>query len=368
MFHSFVPKLRLFLPGVTLLPWLLLGQEPAAIPTQPGLGTEIRRPAEMEAEAGTSTPAEPTAGEEEEAPPKAVKLDAPVPAANSAAAGPPAPVPAVPPTVRPALDASSAAPEAAPPVIPPAMEPPPPVIPAPQTQTPKKWTVVPEFTDEFNGDKLDFQKWMTGIHGWKGREPALNMPENVQVKDGLLQITLKPESVPQMEAGYRDFTSGAVSSLNRIRYGFFEVRAKPLKAAAASSFWFSHNAGDQWTEIDVYEIIGNGPKSTNQLHMNAHIFKGMDVDTHRESPMAWPLQFDPTGDFHVYGLMWDAISLKWFVDGKAVRQKPNIYWKQPLHLILDAEVMTHWVGEPDKADLPATYQVDYVRAWQSRGN
>jgi beta-glucanase (GH16 family) len=229
---------------------------------------------------------------------------------------------------------------------------------------PKKWRPVPEFTDEFNSPELNLSRWALGIPDWKGREPGINVPENVFVKDGLLNVVVKNEQHPSMTPGYRDYTTGALSSQNRIRYGFFEIRAKVARAAVSSAFWLTHHGKETWTEIDVFELFGAGPKATMQYHMNAHAFKAPGIESHQENPLAKDLNFDPAADFHVYGLLWDSTSIKWLIDGKTVRQKPNLHWKYPLHLILDCEIMHSWVGEPDKADLPSTFQIDYVRCWQ----
>jgi beta-glucanase (GH16 family) len=226
-----------------------------------------------------------------------------------------------------------------------------------------KWKPVPEFTDEFDGKSLDLKRWVHGVHNWRGREPGLFVNENVQVADGKLLITSKAEQHPKMDGNYKDYTTAAVSSVNRVRYGYFEIRAKCAAAHVSSAFWFSRNAEEHWTEIDVYEITGKGPQSL-KMHMDCHIFKGMGVTKHQQNPVSADLEFDPSADYHTYALEWDVERIRWYCDGKLMRQKPNVYWKFPLHLIMDSEIMEGWFGLPNKEDLPTTYTVDYVRAWQ----
>jgi beta-glucanase (GH16 family) len=74
--------------------------------------------------------------------------------------------------------------------------------------------------------------------------------------------------------------------------------------------------------------------------------------------------FDFTEDFHVYGLLWTPNELVWYIDGKEVFRRENDYFKRPLHLMLDCEIMEAWVGLPDSKDLPGKFEVDYVRVWQ----
>jgi beta-glucanase (GH16 family) len=74
--------------------------------------------------------------------------------------------------------------------------------------------------------------------------------------------------------------------------------------------------------------------------------------------------FDFYEDFHVYGLLWTPTEMKWYLDGKEVFSRKNDYFTTALHLMLDCEIMEAWAGLPDPDDLPATFEIDYVRVWQ----
>lgn len=226
-----------------------------------------------------------------------------------------------------------------------------------------KWTPVPEFTDEFDGKDLDLKKWQRGNPQWQGRQPGFFVDRNVTVKDGRLQITMRAENLKEMPEGYRDFTCGSVTSLNRVRYGYFEVRAKVMNSHGASAFWFYHNKPESWTEIDGFEMCGLG-KHAGKMHTSVHVMHAPGVTEPIQHPEPISLTADPTKDFHVYALEWDADRIKWHCDGKTVRVVENTHWKQPLHLLFDTETMPDWFGLPDKSELPATYEIDYVRAWQ----
>ena len=52
-----------------------------------------------------------------------------------------------------------------------------------------KWEVNDVFTDEFDGNTLDAEKWHDYHPRWRGRPPAKFMPENVSVKGGHLRLT-----------------------------------------------------------------------------------------------------------------------------------------------------------------------------------
>ena len=41
------------------------------------------------------------------------------------------------------------------------------------------WRMVEAMSDEFSGGRLDTNKWVLGIEGWRGRQPAWFNPTNV---------------------------------------------------------------------------------------------------------------------------------------------------------------------------------------------
>jgi len=233
------------------------------------------------------------------------------------------------------------------------------------------WVPIPELTDEFNGAALDATKWFDHNPGWKGRQPGFFSKNNVSVHDGMLHLTAKAEDLPGLPEGYHTFTTAAVQSQARVKYGYFEIRCKPMKSRASSSFWFYDITPEMWTEIDVFEMGAAAPGHENKYHMNVHVFhtptyKGTD-ENHLSDSQTWETPFPLAGDFHVYALEWDEENIKWHVDGQVVRTVKNQYWHQPLTLNFDSETMPDWFGLPDAATLPATYSIDYVRSWKKAG-
>ena len=45
-----------------------------------------------------------------------------------------------------------------------------------------------------------------------------------------------------------------------------------------------------------------------------------------------------------------------------VAAEPEI--QKPLNLNFDSETMPEWFGLPKKEELPAVFQIDYLRAWK----
>ena len=52
------------------------------------------------------------------------------------------------------------------------------------------------------------------------------------------------------------------------------------------------------------------------------------------------------------------------MDGIERYSLENTHWHQPLHLNFDSETMPEWFGLPDEENLPGTFSIEYVRAWQ----
>jgi hypothetical protein len=226
------------------------------------------------------------------------------------------------------------------------------------------WEPYAPMTDEFNGSALDESRWHPRNPGWLGRQPAFFNPKNVSVREGMLHLEAKKETLPDAPKGYHTWTTAAVKSVGRVRYGYFEIRARAMDSQASSAFWFYDSTPEIWSEIDVFEI-GARPQPNN-YYMNTHLFYTLVENVHWHKSRIWKAPYNLSKEFHVYGLEWDRDSLRFFVDGKVVREEKNTHWHQPLTLNFDSETFEGWFGLPKDDALPATFSVDYVRAWKRR--
>ena len=137
------------------------------------------------------------------------------------------------------------------------------------------WVKYEAMSDEFAGAELHGEKWWPRNPKWLGRQPALFYPGNVTVSDGKLHLAMRKQEVPEMPKGkgYHTYTSAAVQSKTKVKYGYFEIRCRPMKSHGSSSFWFYNNEPHLWTEIDVFEIGGGAPGFEKKYNMNVHVFK-----------------------------------------------------------------------------------------------
>jgi beta-glucanase (GH16 family) len=223
-------------------------------------------------------------------------------------------------------------------------------------------------SDEFEGVELDPNKWWPKNPGWLGRQPAFFYPGNVHVSDGKLHLTMRKQEVAEMpkDKGYHSYTSAAVQSKTTIKYGYFEVKAKPMKSHGSSSFWFYDSTPEWWTEIDVFEIGGGAAGFEKKYNMNVHVFRTPTQKQHWSAGGVWAADSNLSDDYHVYGLEWDRDRIKWYFDGVLVRWVENTHWHQLLTLNFDSETMPQWFGLPKDSDLPCTYSIEYVRVWKKK--
>ena len=249
------------------------------------------------------------------------------------------------------------------------------------------WVLDKSFSDEFNKSKLDETKWWDFNPAWHGRKPSHFARSNVKVKRGLLRLsakTLDPKkvSIQDKSRGYDKFSTAIIKSKNRSYYGYYEARAKSMKAAVCNAFWLydpleesvKYREGEYSEEIDIFEVFGKANKKENQraYYAAVHRYQTPYVESlvnkkkykleNRYTRLEVPYDF--YDDFHIYGLLWTADELVWFLDGEEVFRRKNDFFKRPLHVIFDAEIMETWDGLPNADDLPSTFEIDYVRVWR----
>jgi beta-glucanase (GH16 family) len=232
-----------------------------------------------------------------------------------------------------------------------------------------RWVKFPALCDEFDGTKLDRNKWIVGMSWWKGRQPAYFSEKNVTVSNGKLHLTMRKEKLPANleKEGYRDYTSAALYNKIRSSYGYYEIKAKPMNSAGSSAFWFHKEVTPNWlTEIDVFEIAGKNSTFENKYHMTVHVHRTPQVNEHWYIQGIWTAPWRLADDYHVYGFEWNKDELRWYVDGVVVRTVENTHWHQPLLLTFDSETMPEWFGMPKDEDLPSTFSIEYVRVWKKK--
>ncbi|WP_405709176.1 MULTISPECIES: family 16 glycosylhydrolase [unclassified Streptomyces] len=220
------------------------------------------------------------------------------------------------------------------------------------------WTLA--FGDEFDGTAVDTDKWTfrTDVKAYSAQRE-----ENVTESGGSLSINLKKEAY----AG-KDFTGGGVVSKQRLRYGYYETRARINDGSGwHSSFWLMGGDGsttfpaDQRTEVDGFEIDSVNP---TKLAHNVHSWKGSGVT----GPVHYGSGTYDSGldlrQWHTYGIDWSESGVKFYLDGTLKYTAPYTpaQWTHDYTAVWLTSIAYGTV--PDATRLPSAMQFDYVRYWQ----
>lgn len=261
------------------------------------------------------------------------------------------------------------------------------------------WTFLIGQSDEFDSTTIDEDKWDTDT---KDFGPWSWEPDNVTQKDGSLHLKMQAKD-HQRRGEQLHYTSGMARNDRTITYGYFEARIKGCSRypGACPSFWLysigpqnRHAAGDgetvAYSEIDVVELQQSEYDFESKQHFpatrvdcNLHAVLIQDgkrvwqrpnnrpeiCKTHFDSP------WDPREDYHVYGTKSTPEEIIWYIDGKEVGRKPNLYWHLPMHVTLSLGLRYPFVQYKDNERMPASdkttedgfpthMSVDYVRVWR----
>jgi hypothetical protein len=260
-----------------------------------------------------------------------------------------------------------------------------------------KWKLVEDLSDEFNVQSVDDERWDRQLAPWGERAWRA---ENVYQRDGSLRIRARYE--PHENKGRKFFyTMGILRSRKTTTYGYFEARVKGCSKfrGMCPGFWlFSTGKHRQlvdgetvcYSEIDIFELQQglwskdlNGLAPVNRIDCNLHVRLLKDGKETWFRPNNapemcqnhWDAPWDPRDDYHVYGVENSKEWIVWYIDGKEVARKKNLYWHLPMHLTLTMEArppLIRWAGvdgrEPDPENctpdgFPTEMSIDYVRAW-----
>ncbi|MBR1921583.1 MAG: family 16 glycosylhydrolase [Kiritimatiellae bacterium] len=248
-------------------------------------------------------------------------------------------------------------------------------------------------SDEFDGELLDAAKWDDWVESFQGRRRGfLFSRDNVTLGGGRLKLAARPlredeKTLDNLARGYDTYATAIVKAKKKTFYGYYECRAKAMKAAVCNAFWLydplsdrpeaKYRPGDFSEEIDIFEVFGKeGSKpcdAARTLYCTVHriatpYLEGRVFGAVEELPEKSgrpKVDFDFFDGYHTYGFLWTEKELKWFVDDVEVFARPNDRFHRPLHVTFDCEIMYDWVGEPDENDLPQTFAVDYFRHWRA---
>lgn len=229
-------------------------------------------------------------------------------------------------------------------------------------------TLAIAWSDEFNVDGApDASKWGydLGGGGWGNNELEYytSRTDNAIVSNGTLKIIAKKENY-----NGSSYTSARLTSYNKFsfKYGKLLIRAKlPVGAGTWPAIWtlgtdFATNTWPACGEMDIMEQTGaDKSRVLGTIHYPGH--SGGNGDTGNTAVS------NATTDFHVYGLEWDATTIKISVDGVVYRNIANnntMPFNHNFFIILNVAMGGNLGGTVDPNFTSGTMEIDYIRYYQ----
>lgn len=239
------------------------------------------------------------------------------------------------------------------------------------------WTCT--LAENFSGTRLNRDLWTAVPQAGDSDLCMVDNPRTVAVGMGKLRLSAVRADArtpcPVRADGTRaSYASGWVTSFHRWgqQYGRIEARIKVKwanRSGLHEAFWLwpdvRHTADTPWPasgEIDVMETFSSYPNlAIPYLHYGTNDNGGPVPGLNT----AWNCSA-PRGQWHTYTLEWTAYRLAILVNGRTclVNTHGAASFRKPFILNF-----TQFLGDAQNAysggiSLPATMEVDYVRAWK----
>ena len=220
------------------------------------------------------------------------------------------------------------------------------------------------WSDEFNNSSLDATKWIA-TNNDKDRSANIHISDSNLVLTGTKDIDGKVYGADVQSRDKFHF-----------RYGYIEYRTKLTNNIGfKSSLWF--NGVYNWPpEIDVIET---GSKQT--IHMTRHcrldsvysdcygIYKYIDdkrVDIYKR--FSWDANFDKSKDYHIYGVEWTPIYVRWIIDGIERYRVTTGVPKEDMYIHASicarTDIRECWPETVIASEFPTSIYVDYIRMYK----
>ena len=228
--------------------------------------------------------------------------------------------------------------------------------------------------EEFDGSSLDLSVWNyeTGASGWGNNESQYYRSgnKNAELDQGYLRITAKEET--HLGAPY---TSARLTTQGKesFQYGRIDIRAKvPHGQGVWPALWmlgdnFSSAGWPTCGEIDIMELIGGDGYNDRTVYGTAH---WSNNGSHAEygGNRSLPLGEKFNDEFHVFSIVWNSSSIKWYVDNSLYHTMNTASlsaFQNKFFFILNIAVEGNWPGPVGPStQFPQYMLVDYIRVFQ----
>ncbi len=262
-----------------------------------------------------------------------------------------------------------------------------------ETDTIKQWNYY--FGDEFNGEKVDEEKWFP-YYPWGGLSLDVGVyasKEMVEQSNGLVKLKidttsewrafpkwmLDEKAIEKYGVEVRNGNEvqlnhliSALWSKRQFRYGYFECRAlAPSGRGLWPGFWLY--GGHPNEEIDFMEMKGEKNK---HLHVDIHCPDRCDkvrsgLFKIEKNWGGWiKASEELTDNYVLYSGLWMPGKLIMYLNGEAVAEYRGDFATK-MNLIANISVAQDKgpfsPGPDSKTVFPSTFEIDYMRVWKLAG-
>lgn len=251
------------------------------------------------------------------------------------------------------------------------------------------WTLY--FEDNFNSAPVNTNKWAYNPP-WGNCTDEAHRTNNGSNHDfstpgSIMLLSKQQNSVCTVWDGSthsKPYTTGGLFSLETFKYGYFEIRCKIPQLnnsiyttkGFGPNFWLWPMAPDAydntpvtWSEIDIFEIDGDGNKVTNNIHFistylpDGWVLRDPDLNNWDEDDF-----FANFNTFRKLACEWTPNYIAFYYDDKVVQTSYTEYADDllPMNIFIDINTPASNFGktfEPNSL-FPYPYEVDYVRVYK----
>jgi len=218
------------------------------------------------------------------------------------------------------------------------------------------------FSDEFEGDRLDTNKWLTNYY-WGDKLDAGRFSvgndlqaytdkENFEVRNSLLKIITKPQKINGKvwtPGGFKvhefNFSSGLINTGKSFRkkYGVFSAKVKLGNPMAKSAFWM---LADKITpHIDICRTS------------NGKVLLDYFPTTEKRVKASVGSKF--ASNFFIYTLEWTPDKLVWKINDTVVMTQTSDLPQDPMYILFSG-------GLDKPVNSMITMEIDWVRVYQPK--
>ena len=177
-----------------------------------------------------------------------------------------------------------------------------------------------------------------------------------------------------------EYLTGAIETRGKFdfEHGVVQCRARfvEMPMGGHTGIWMMPSPpAEQWPksgEIDIMEHLNK----EDIIYETVHSWYADDMG-HKDDPVSQKTVSINKDDWNIYGVEWSAEKITYTVNGQSYLEYPNLHlegedgdyqwpFNHPFYLILSQSLGGEgtWEGPITDSELPAIFQIDWIKVWQ----